>query len=104
MFVHRICQVLDPRHDLVLVGKDVVKHRRTVTADRSRTCRHGKGHACFRALCMIGGVAFFRHAILRIGWFVAGRHNAVSQCEVFELKRLQEWVAGHFISFLSVLS
>ena len=95
VFVHCVRQVLDPRNNLVFVRKDIVKHWRAVTADGSRPRRHRKGDTRLGALGVIGGIAFLGHAILRIGGFMTGRHNPVSQCQVFKLEGLKQGVVGH---------
>jgi hypothetical protein len=95
MFVHRIRQVLDPRHDFVFVGKDVVEYRRAVAAHCSRPGRHRQCDTRLGAFRVIRSVTFLGHAILRVGRFMARRHNPIAQCEVFELKRLEQWISGH---------
>ena len=53
-------------------------------------CSHGEGNARFCALCVVGAVAIFWHAVFGIGGFMAGGHDPVLQREMFELVGLKQ--------------
>ena len=101
--MNAIGQVLDPRHYLILIGKDIVKHRRAVFGHSSGPCRHGQGDTRLCALCVIGAVAVFGHTIFRIGRFVTCRHDPVFKGQVFKLVRLEQRIFGHLASFARVI-
>ncbi len=95
VLVALVRQGLHPGHDLVLEGEDVVEHRRTVARDRGRPGGHGQGDAALRALDVIGAIALLRHPVLGVRRLVRGRHEAISQRQVLELKRLKKRICGH---------
>lgn len=92
MFVDRIRQVANPRHDLVLVGKDVVEHRRTVQRHRRRPGGHAHGNPGLGPRRVIGGITLLRHSVFGIGRFMAGGHDPVAQGQMLDLVGLQERV------------
>ena len=98
--MHLIGHVADPGHHLVLVGEDIVEHRRAVARHRRRARRHGQRHPGLGPFCVIGRVALFWHALFGIGWFMAGGHNPIAQGQVFQCVGLQKRVVGHRVFFL----
>ena len=85
-----IGQRLHPAHHFVLVGQDIVEHRRAVAADSGGPGGHRQRHTRLGAFHVIGAVAVLWHAIDRIGRFMAGGHDPVAQRQVFQLKGLQQ--------------
>ena len=94
VLVAGVGQVAHPGHHLVLVGQDVVEHRRAVARDGGRAGGHGQGNTGFGALHMVGAVAGFGQAVFGIGRLVRAGHDAVAQPQVLELKGLQQGVVG----------
>ena len=79
VFMTGVCQVLNPWHDFIFVGQNIIKNRWAITADCSGSGSHSQSHTTARALCMISTVATFRHPVFRIGRFMAGRHDPIFQ-------------------------
>ncbi|MNY62835.1 hypothetical protein D3C86_1997160 [compost metagenome] len=80
--MHGVGHFPDPRNDFILVGQEVVEDGRAVFRDGCGACRHRHGDAALCPLERIGAVAPFRHAVLRIGGFMRGNDDAVSQGEM----------------------
>ena len=93
MAVHLVGQFAHPADDLVFPGEYVVEGGRAVTRDRGGTCRHRQRDTGFRALDVIGAVARLRHAVFRVGRFMAGRHDPVFQRQMLQLIGLQQRIA-----------
>ena len=94
VLVTGVGKLLHPADDFVLVERDVVECRRTVTRHRRRARRHGQCDAALGALDVIRPIARLRHAVLRIGRLVGRRHEAVAQREVSQLIGLQQRIGG----------
>jgi len=89
MLVTGVDNLFHPRHDFVFVGEDVIEYRRAVFRNRRRTGGHSHADAGARAFFMVGAIARFRHAVFRVGGFMAGGDDAIFQRQVFEQIRLQ---------------
>jgi hypothetical protein len=89
MLVAGIGELPQPRHDLVLVGEQIVEHRRAVSRDRRRTSGHRQRKPGLRARDVVGPVASLGHPINRVGRLVRGAHDPIAQQQVPEAKRLE---------------
>ena len=95
VFMAGIGQFAHPAHHFVLVGKDIVEHRRAVAADRGGTRRHRQRHTRPCTHLVISAVALFRHPVFGIGGLVTGCHHPVLQGQMLQPIRLQKRIATH---------
>ncbi|MNV07337.1 hypothetical protein D3C71_977590 [compost metagenome] len=95
MFVAFIGQVLQPSDYFVLVGEHIVEHRRAVSGYGSGTGSHGQGDTGFGALHVVGAVEILGHAVHRVGRFMGGGHDPVSEGQILDFIGLQQGIAGH---------
>ena len=90
-----IGQLTHPGHYFILIGEDVVEHRRAVLGHRRGSGSHGQAKACLGALDVVGTVECLGHPILRISRLMGCHHQPVFQGEMFELEGLQQRIVNH---------
>ena len=94
MLVALIGELPEPRYDFVLVCEEVPEGRRRIRRYDRLTGGHGKRYAALGFLDMIEPIAILRHPILMIVRLMRGRHDSILQCQMLELVRLEQRVAG----------